>query len=105
MFRYQLKLSPPIESFPNRSVPPQALQRWHVMKEKSSIQDHGVFKLQQLIANVVILRVLPGDVELVAGVHQDLHALDNVLVNDMLVLLDQFGLEQKIVVNVRGIFS
>lgn len=90
---HDLKLSPAIVGLAHRSVGPQFAQHRRTLAERFRIQRGQVAKLQQLVGVLLQAGVAPLDAQLLAGVHQHLHAAYQILVDDVLVLAHQFRLE------------
>lgn len=90
---HNLKLSPAIVRLAHRTIGPQFAQHRRTLPERFRIQRGQIAELQQLVGVLLQASVAPLDAQLLAGVHQHLHAAYQVLVDDVLVLAHQLRLE------------
>lgn len=91
---HQLKFPTSVKCLSNGSILPQDVDDWRPLHKLLSLHgaQRGIEELG-LVGGQLVRRVLPLDAQLLARVHQHLHALHDVLVDHMLVLAHQLRLE------------
>lgn len=92
---YQLELAASVKGPANARVLPQPGQQARVLHKLPAVQHRAVVEpcLQQLPPQLHVLLLLQRDPQLVRRVHQHLHPLEHILVDDLLVLAHLLRLE------------